>query len=170
VSTAVDMRNELLQFLDAVEQALAATAHKLTQLGPPGVAGGQQVQDNAVGFFEVVEAAFDDVAVVGNRRVEGVGASAGGSPPFAVGELVGAFGDGYGDPAAGQRAAVGCRGVPLVTQHRLGRPGPRRGMWISVSVAPSMRVSLTLPLVSPPAPAVAGVIRCRPLCRRRTRW
>jgi hypothetical protein len=58
----VDVRNELLQFLDAVEQALATTAHKLR---PPGVAGGQQVQDNAVGFFEVVEAAFDDVAVVG---------------------------------------------------------------------------------------------------------
>jgi hypothetical protein len=43
-----------------------------------------------------------------------------------------------------------------------GRPGPRRGMRISVSAAPSMMVSLTLPLVSDRqrhAPAVADQVQ-----------
>lgn len=58
--TAQNTRNELLQFLDTVQQSLASTAHKLTQLGPPGVAGGQQVQDNAVGFFTTTASTFSD--------------------------------------------------------------------------------------------------------------
>lgn len=60
LSTAVDVRNEMLQYLDTVEQALATTAHKLTQLGAPRVAGGQQVQDNAVGFFTTTANTFGD--------------------------------------------------------------------------------------------------------------
>ncbi len=60
LSTAVDVTNELLQFLDNVEQALATTADKLTQLGPPEVTGGQQVQDNAVGFFTTAASTFSD--------------------------------------------------------------------------------------------------------------
>jgi hypothetical protein len=59
-STAVDVRNEMLQYLDTVEQALATTAHKLTQLGAPGVIGGQQVQDNAVAFFTTTASTFGD--------------------------------------------------------------------------------------------------------------
>lgn len=58
--TAQDLRNELLQFLDTVQQGAAITANKLTQLGPPGVTGGKQVQDIAVEFFTTIARTYGD--------------------------------------------------------------------------------------------------------------
>jgi hypothetical protein len=71
-------------------------------------------------LFETVEAAFDDVAAFVDSRFDGVGASAGAAFAAAVGDLVGAFGDGHGDAAAGQHAVIGGRGVALVPEQPVG--------------------------------------------------
>ncbi|MGH3549821.1 MAG: hypothetical protein ACRDQU_17275 [Pseudonocardiaceae bacterium] len=44
-------KDGLLQFADVAQQAFANTAKKLTQLGPPRITDGPQVQTTAVTFF-----------------------------------------------------------------------------------------------------------------------
>jgi hypothetical protein len=54
----------LLKVADSTQQAFANTAHKLTQLGQPGIPNGTQVQDTTVGFFTTA------AATVGDRRTK----------------------------------------------------------------------------------------------------
>lgn len=49
--TPQGQKDGLLQFADSAQQAFANTADKLTQLGPPAITDGKQVQSTAVGFF-----------------------------------------------------------------------------------------------------------------------
>lgn len=63
-STSQDQKDQLLTLADATQHVLTDTAHKLSQLGPPGITDGKQSQDSAVGFFTTVAAA------VGDRRVK----------------------------------------------------------------------------------------------------
>jgi hypothetical protein len=58
--TAQGLWNELLQFLDTVQQGSTTTANKLTQLGPPAVTGGKQVQDIAVGYFTTMARIYSE--------------------------------------------------------------------------------------------------------------
>ncbi|HEX4102205.1 MAG TPA: hypothetical protein VHY21_16965 [Pseudonocardiaceae bacterium] len=57
-------KDGLLKFADVTQQAFSDTAHKLTQLGQPGITDGQKVQDTAVGFFTTA------AATVGNQRAK----------------------------------------------------------------------------------------------------
>ncbi|MGH3767428.1 MAG: hypothetical protein ACRDS0_28835 [Pseudonocardiaceae bacterium] len=58
--TPQGQKDGLLKLADATVQALTNTAHKLTQLGPPGITNGKQTQDSTVGFFTTAAAAVDD--------------------------------------------------------------------------------------------------------------
>jgi hypothetical protein len=59
-TTPQGAKDELLQVLDADQQAFTNTAHKLKQLGAPGVPGGKQAQDAVVGFLTTVAATVGD--------------------------------------------------------------------------------------------------------------
>ncbi|NYD51630.1 hypothetical protein BJY14_007736 [Actinomadura luteofluorescens] len=89
------------------------------------VAGGQAAE-----AFELVEAAFDDVAAAVAVPVE---AAAAVSAAGAGGELVAAFGDGVRDAPPAQLVADDAGGVALVGDQvpgpgaRSARPGPRDG-------------------------------------------
>jgi hypothetical protein len=58
--TPQGQKDELLKFSDMAQQAFANTAQKLTQLGPPGITDGKQVQDTAVSFFTTAAATVAD--------------------------------------------------------------------------------------------------------------
>lgn len=58
--TPQGQKDGLLEFADSAQQAFANTAHKLTQLGPPAINGGKQVQDTAVGFFTTAAGTIGD--------------------------------------------------------------------------------------------------------------
>jgi hypothetical protein len=49
--TPQGQKDGLLEFSDIAQRAFAGTAQKLTQLGPPRIADGKQVQGTAVNFF-----------------------------------------------------------------------------------------------------------------------
>jgi hypothetical protein len=57
-------KDGLLRVADTTQQAFINTAHKLTQLGQPGITNGKQVQDTTVGFFTTA------AAMVGDRRTK----------------------------------------------------------------------------------------------------
>lgn len=59
-STPQEVKDQLLQLSDAVQQAFTNTAHKLAQLGPPGVPGGKQAQDTLAGFLATAAATVRD--------------------------------------------------------------------------------------------------------------
>jgi hypothetical protein len=58
--TPQGQKDVLLEFSDTAQQAFAGTAHKLTQLGPPGITDGKQVQNIAVGFFTTAAGTMGD--------------------------------------------------------------------------------------------------------------
>jgi hypothetical protein len=58
--TLQGVKDESLHFLDTEQQAFTNTAHKLQQLGAPGVTGGTQVQDAVVEFLTNQATAFGD--------------------------------------------------------------------------------------------------------------
>jgi hypothetical protein len=58
--TPQGQKDELLKFADSTQQAFTNTAHKLTQLGPPAITNGKQVQDTTVGFFTNAAATVSD--------------------------------------------------------------------------------------------------------------
>lgn len=62
--TPQDAQNDILHFLDTAQQAFTNTVHKLTQLGPPGITGGEQAQKDAVGFLN------DSAKKVGDQRAQ----------------------------------------------------------------------------------------------------
>jgi hypothetical protein len=49
--TPQGQKDGLLKLAESTQQAFTNTAHKLTQLGQPGITDGKRVQDIAVGFF-----------------------------------------------------------------------------------------------------------------------
>jgi hypothetical protein len=57
-------KDGLLTFADATQKAFATTAQELTQLGPPRINDGKQVQDTTVGFFTTA------AATVGSQRAK----------------------------------------------------------------------------------------------------
>lgn len=82
-------------------------------------------------LFEVVEAAFDDVAAFVGLGVEGGWAAAGAAAPCSVADLVFTFGDGAGDVMTPQPDADGFGAVALVTEEMIraaARPS-RSGPW-----------------------------------------
>jgi hypothetical protein len=58
--TPQGQKDGLLAFADSAQQAFSNTAHKLTQLGPPAITDGKQVQDTAVGFFTTAAGTIGD--------------------------------------------------------------------------------------------------------------
>jgi hypothetical protein len=58
--TPQGQKDGLLEFADSAQQAFTNTAHKLTQLGPPTITDGKQVQDTAVGFFTTAAGTIAD--------------------------------------------------------------------------------------------------------------
>jgi hypothetical protein len=59
-STPQGEKDALLTLADTTQQAFTTTAHKLTELGAPGITDGKQAQDNAVGFFTTAANAVAD--------------------------------------------------------------------------------------------------------------
>ena len=62
--TPQGQKDGLLKLADVTQQAFSDTAHKLTQLGQPGITDGKQVQATAVGFFTTA------AATVGTQRAK----------------------------------------------------------------------------------------------------
>jgi hypothetical protein len=63
-STPQEVKDQLLQLLDVDQRAFTNTAHKLKQLGAPGVTGGKQAADAVVGSLTT------SAATVGDSRVK----------------------------------------------------------------------------------------------------
>ena len=59
-STPQGQKDGLLKLADTTQQAFTNTANKLTQLGPPAIANGNQSQNEATSFFTTTAAAVGD--------------------------------------------------------------------------------------------------------------
>ena len=62
-STPQGQKDAALKLADITQRAFTDTAQKLTQLGPPGIADGNHVQDSALGFFTTAANALHDQRV-----------------------------------------------------------------------------------------------------------
>jgi hypothetical protein len=89
------------------------------QQEPAAVAAGQLVEPGGDGteLFELGEAAFDQVAALVEGGVKDRRSSAAATFAFAVGDLVGSFGDHAADAAATEVVADPLSGVALVAQY-----------------------------------------------------
>ncbi|MFC4585916.1 hypothetical protein [Sphaerisporangium corydalis] len=116
---------------------MAEPQHEAADGGVGEVVAGEFVKAGGDGSpsLELAEATFDQVGVLGDVDVEGVGAASVAALAFAVGDLVLAFGDDRLDPTLAQVAAYVFGGVALVCDQAAGAgarpavPSLRSGIW-----------------------------------------